>query len=470
MITDNEVLYLSSILYSKSYLDKVLPHLRSEYFVDSANRDLFVEIARFAADYSKVPTPTALAIELQKKDIPDDHLEEIGRVLGLIASHGEDAATSKNEEWLVSETEKWCKERAIQIAVLESFEVISGKNTQIQPDALPHLLQEALKVSFDNRIGHDYFLDCDERFRSYVEKEARIEFDIEILNKITKGGLADKTLTIIVGGTGGGKSLTKCHMAANNLSSGKNVLYITMEMSEEKIAERIDANLLNIDIGNIDKLDASEFTSRVQKVASKTQGRLIVKEFPTAGAHVGHFRALLNDLKLKKDFVPDIIYIDYLNICASSRVKGGDNSYGLVKSIAEEVRGLAIEYSVPIVSSTQINRAGFSNSDPDLDNISDSFGIAYTADLALLIMGNEQLDSLGQVLFKQLKNRYNDLNYYKRFVVGIDKPKMKLFDAEEVAQDLVEMQQESQEDIPAFDLSKSGSRLNSENKFGGFNV
>ena len=359
-------------------------------------------------------------------------------------------------DFLLEKTENWCQERALHIAIMESINILDGKNEKMTKNAIPELLSEALGVGFDNNIGHDYIDNAEDRYDFYNRVEEKIPFDIELLNIITKGGLPDKTLNIILAGTGVGKSLGMCHIAASSLLQGKNVLYITMEMAEERIAERIDANLLDIPIDQLDKMPKTMFTEKVNNLAKKTVGKLIVKEYPTGAAHAGHFRALLKELKLKKSFIPDIIFIDYLNICASSRMKsmgGAINSYTYVKAIAEELRGIAVEFAVPVVSATQTTRSGFSNSDPGLEDTSESFGLPATADLMLAFVSNEELEQSSQIMIKQLKNRYNDPNRNKRFVVGIDRSKMRLYDAEATDQTLID------DGIPVFDKTPSGDKF-----------
>jgi replicative DNA helicase len=363
----------------------------------------------------------------------------------------------ENEEWLLDKTEKWCQDRAVYLAIMESIQIIDGKHNTFTKDALPDILQNALAVCFDTNVGHDYLENVDERFAFYHEQEERIPFDLEYFNTITKGGLPNKTLNIALAGTGVGKSLFMCHVAASALSQGRNVLYITMEMAEERIAERVDANLMNVNVDQLDHMSEKMFKDRVSKIAESTQGKLIIKEYPTGAAHIGHFRALLNELKLKKKFVPEIVFIDYLNICASSRMKGmggAINSYSYIKAIAEEMRGLAVEFNVPIVSATQTTRSGFSNSDPGLEDTSESFGLPATADLMFALVANEEMDKLGQIMVKQLKNRYNDPNNNKRFIVGIDRSKMRLYDVAQEEQTLIE-----EDDIPVFEKSRAGERL-----------
>jgi len=362
--------------------------------------------------------------------------------------------------WLMDKTEKWCQDRALFMAVMESISIIDGKHQTLTKNALPDILSKALAVTFDNSIGHDYLENVEERYEFYHRSEERLPFDLDYLNKITKGGLPNKSLNVIMAGTGAGKSLFMCHHAAACLSQSKNVLYITMEMSEERIAERIDANLLDVELDQIEKLSKEAFVNKVSGIAGKTQGKLIIKEYPTGQAHSGHFRALLNELKLKKKFAPDIVFIDYLNICSSSRMKGlggSVNTYSLIKAIAEEIRGLAVEFDIPIMTATQTTRSGFSSSDPGLEDTSESFGLPATADLMLALVSNDELTALGQVLVKQLKNRYSDPNIHKRFVVGINRGKMKLFDVEDADKDLV---QDVPDSGPVFDNTPSGKKLN----------
>jgi len=373
-----------------------------------------------------------------------------------------------NDDWMLQHTEKFCKDRAVYNAILNSISIIDGRDKNHTQDAIPSILSDALSVTFDNHVGHDYLDDHNSRFDFYHRIEEKVSFDLDMFNKITKGGLSKKTLNIALAGTGVGKSLFMCHMAAGVLTQGKNVLYITMEMAEERIAERIDANLLNLTMDELKVVDRDIYEGRIDKIAKKTQGKLIIKEYPTAGAHTGHFRALLEELKLKRDFKPDIIYIDYLNICASQRMKQGGsvNSYTYIKSIAEEIRGLAVEYNVPIVSATQTTRGGFTNSDPGLEDTSESFGLPATADFMFALVSNEELEGLNQIIVKQLKNRYNDPSYFKRFVVGIDRAKMKLYDVEASAQTgLTDAGQD--DDEPVFDKSAFGRRQKAES-FEGF--
>ena len=427
-----EFLVLRNLLHNEEYLRKVIPFIKSEYFQDYNQKIVFEEIMSFVSEYNEVPSKEVLGIEVEKrKDINDTSYQEISKLISYL----DDEPAEK--EWLENTTEKWCRERAIYMALMESIAIADGQDDKKQPDAIPSILSDALAVSFDNHVGHDYLQDYAERFDLYNKKEEKIEFDLEFFNKITKGGLPNKTLNIALAGTGVGKSLFMCHVASSVLLQGKNVLYITAEMAEERIAERIDANLLNIPIGDIAGLPKQMFETKVNNVAKKTQGTLIIKEYPTATAHAGHFKSLLNELALKKSFRPDIIFIDYLNICASSRYRAGSNvnSYTTVKAIAEELRGLACEANVPIVSATQTTRSGYGSSDVELTDTSESFGLPATADLMFALISTEELEGLGQIMVKQLKNRYNDLNMFKRFCIGVDRAKMRLYDCEQSAQD-----------------------------------
>ena len=422
---------LSNLIHNEEYCRKVVPHLKKEYFLDRKEALIASLLISFFEKYNKPATPEVLAIEIGNvKGFTDKEIPEMQEIVkGL--THSE-----PNQEWLISQSEKFCKDKAVYNAILKSIQIIDGRDKVHQQDAIPTILSDALGVCFDNHVGHDYIKDADDRFDFYHRVEEKIAFDLEMFNKITKGGLSKKTLNIALAGTGVGKSLFMCHVAAGVLMQGKNVLYITMEMAEERIAERIDANLLNLTMDELKVVDKDIFDNRLEKIAKKTQGTLIVKEYPTASAHAGHFRALLEELKLKKEFAPDIVMIDYLNICASQRLKMGANvnSYTYVKTIAEELRGLAVEYNVPIVSATQTTRSGFTNSDPGLEDTSESFGLPATADFMFALVSNEELEQLNQIIVKQLKNRYNDPNYYKRFVIGIDRAKMRLYDVEQSAQ------------------------------------
>ena len=437
-----ELTILRNFLYDEDYSRKALPFIKDEYFQERTEKIVFQEISKFLTEYNNLPTKEVLTIEIDGRDDISD--EEESKCKDLIASFHDEKVES---EWLLNTTEKWCRDRAIYLALMESISIADGKDEKKNRDAIPNILSDALAVSFDNHIGHDYLTDYEERYDSYHRKEDKIGFDLEYFNKITKGGLPNKTLNIALAGTGVGKSLFMCHHASSVLLQGRNVLYITMEMAEEKIAERIDANLLNVPIQELVDLPKMMFDNKVNNISKKTQGTLIIKEYPTASAHSGHFKALLNELALKKSFRPDIIFIDYLNICASSRYRGNANvnSYSYIKAIAEELRGLAVEANVPIVSATQTTRSGFASSDVDLTDTSESFGLPATADLMFALISTEDTEKLGNILVKQLKNRYNDPTINKKFFVGIDRAKMKLYDCEQSVQDdLVDSGQEEE--------------------------
>jgi len=438
-----EILILKSLINNEEYLRKVIPFIKSEYFEDLSQKVIFEEIFSFVQEYNKLATKEILCIEIEKRS---DINEEIFRNISELLFSLDEETVEFN--WLVDTTEKWCRDRAIYIALMESIQLADGKADDSKGrDAIPSILSDALAVSFDTHIGHDYLTDYEERYESYHRKEDKIEFDLEYFNKITKGGLPNKTLNIALAGTGVGKSLFMCHVASSALLQGKNVLYITLEMAEEKIAERIDANLLNVPIQDIVDLPKQMFDKKVINLAKKTQGTLIIKEYPTASAHSGHFKALLQELALKKSFRPDIIFIDYLNICASSRYRGNStvNSYSYIKAIAEELRGLAVEANLPIVSATQTTRSGFGSSDVELTDTSESFGLPATADLMFALISTDDLEGLNQIMVKQLKNRYNDPTIFKRFMVGIDRAKMRLYDCEQSAQeDIVDSGQEEE--------------------------
>ena len=424
---------LGNLVHNESYVRMTFPFLKSEYFMNNDEQVLFNLIGEHIEKYKNSPSKEVLHIMLNEKENLNE--EAYKKVFKLIDEIG--ATEDDNIEWLVNTTEKFCQEKAIYNALMDSIHIVDGDGKKDKGE-IPKILTDALSVSFDPSIGHDYFDDSEERFESYHKKESKIEFDLEMLNKITKGGLSRKSLNIVLAGTGVGKSLFMCHCAAANLSAGKNVLYITLEMAEEKIAERIDANLLDVSMEDIAGLTKERYLHKVERVRSKTIGKLVVKEYPTAVAHVGHFRHLLNELSLKKKFLPDIIYVDYLNICSSSRLKGGIvNSYTYVKSIAEELRGLSVEYNVPLVSATQTTRGGYGNSDVELTDTSESFGLPATADLMFALVSTDELEEMNQVMVKQLKNRYNDLTTFRKFVLGIDRAKMRLYDAESSAQDLI---------------------------------
>jgi archaellum biogenesis ATPase FlaH len=439
---------------------KVYPFLKEEYFLDSSEKILFQEISNFINNYNNVPNKSVIAIEVEKRnDLTEQNYTEIVSMVNELEPEEID------DNWLVDTTEKWCKERAVYLALMDSIKIVDGKDKVRTKDAIPHILSSALGVSFDNNIGHDYILNADDRYEFYHRKEEKIPFDLKLFDKITKGGLPNKTLNIALAGTGVGKSLFMCHFASSAILRGKNVLYITMEMAEERIAERIDANLLNVNVQQLAEIPKPVYTDRITNISKKTVGKLIIKEYPTASAHVGHFKSLLNELALKKSFKPDIIFIDYLNICASSRYKGTIvNSYTYVKAIAEELRGLAVECNVPIVSATQTTRSGYGNSDVDLTDTSESFGLPATADFMFALISTEELENLNQIMVKQLKNRYNDPTMNKRFVVGIDRAKMRLYDVEDSAQkDIIDSGQDNYEEF------KTPSKFNSS-KFEGFKV
>ena len=436
-----EVTILSNLVYNEKYTRKVLPFLKADYFTDRSHKIIFLEIHEYVSQYDALPSLNALGIECQERnDLSEDQFKETVEVLNVLSND------PSEYDWLVDSTEKWCQERAIYLSLMESVKIADGQDSKKDKGAIPSILSEALGVSFDQHVGHDYMSDAEERYEFYHQKEEKIPFDLEFFNKITKGGLPNKTLNIALAGTGVGKSLFMCHVASSALLQGKNVLYITLEMAEEKIAERIDANLLNIPIQKLVDLPKVMFEKKISTLSKKTQGKLIIKEYPTASAHVGHFKSLLSDLALKRSIKPDIIFVDYLNICASQRYKGSIvNSYTYVKAIAEELRGLAVETNVPIVSATQTTRAGFGSSDVDLTDTSESFGLPATADLMFALISTEELEGMNQIMVKQLKNRYHDPTMNKRFCVGIDRAKMRLYDVEESAQDdLVDAGQEEE--------------------------
>ena len=422
---------LNHLLHNEEFCRRVVPYLKKEYF-EGTHKTVFDLITKFVARHNKLPTSKVLELELRKINAPEDVLNNASRLISEIKDKSE-----INNDYLINEAEKWCKERAVYLAIMDSIQIIDGKDKERGEGSIPEILQSALGVSFDQKIGHDYIDNSDQRFEFYNHEEDRIPFDLDYFNKITKGGLPNKTLNIALAGTGVGKSLFMCHCAASTLNQGKNVLYITMEMAEERIAERIDANMMNLPIQQLSTLPKNVFDDKIGKIAKSSVGKLIIKEYPTGAAHTGHFRALLNELRLKKNFQPNIIYIDYLNICASSRMRGlggSINSYSYIKAIAEELRGLAVEFGVPIVSATQTTRSGYSNTDVGLEDTSESFGLPATADLMFALITSEELEELGQMMVKQLKNRYNDPTKYRRFVIGVDRSRMKLYDVEESAQ------------------------------------
>ena len=444
---------LSSLIYDEGFTRKVLPFLKQEYFHDQTEKVLFACIERFIDKYNNLPTKETLLLEIEKQErIPEQVYS------GVVTYINDIVYDKKDPQWLVDNAEKFCQEKAVYNAIMESISIIDGNAKENDKGSIPTILADALGVTFDDSIGHDFLKDADERFEFYNKKEDRIPFDLEYFNKITKGGIPNKTLNVLLAGTGVGKTLAMCHMAAANLLNGKNVLYITLEMAEERIAERIDSNLLNIPLEEIEGFPKKIYDDKINRLRLKTSGKLIIKEYPTATVGSGHFRHLLNDLRQKKNFEPDILYVDYLNICTSTRLKYGANvnSYTYIKSIAEELRGLAVEKDIPIVSATQTTRSGFTNSDPGLEDTSDSFALPATVDFMCALISTEEMEQLGQIMVKQLKNRYNDPTLHKRFVVGVDRTKMRLFNAEQSAQsDIVD-------DTPVMNNSKFGERYDEE--------
>src|SRR5210317_915626 len=428
---------LTNLFYNENYTRKTLPFIKPYYFSKKDERELYAEVEKFVTKYKYLPTKEAILIELNnRKDLNEEEYKGIKDLVSGISYEEVDL------QWLLDTTEKFCKDRAVHNAVLSGIKILDGKDKEKQPEAIPGILSEALAVSFDNHIGHDYINDAESRFDWYHTKEKRYPFDLNFFNKITKGGVPSKTLNIALAGTGVGKSLFMCHCASNFLTQGQNVLYITLEMAEERIAERIDANLMDVTIDDLHDMPKELYDNKMAKLRSKTTGQLIIKEYPTASAHSGHFRALMNELSLKKSFKPDVVFVDYLNICASSRFKGGNiSSYFYIKAIAEELRGLAVEFNLPIFSATQTTRTGFVSTDIGLEDTSESFGLPATADFMFALMSNEELESLGQMKVKQLKNRYNDPSMNRSFIVGIDKSKMRLYDVENTAQNIVDSNQ-----------------------------
>ena len=453
---------LKNLIYNEEFTRKVLPFLQADYFADNTEKIVFKEIFEFVNKYKNLPTHESLVINFtESKSLTEPEVRSSIDLLNKIKESKDDLVEFK---WLTEQTEKFCQDKAIYNAIMESVSILDDRNKDKSKGEIPKLLSDALGVSFDQHIGHDYINDYDSRFDFYHRVESRVKFDLDIFNKITKGGLPIKTLNIALAGTGVGKSLFMCHMAASCLSQGHNVLYITLEMAEEKIAERIDANLLNIDLNELHTISKDDYERKFQALRSKTHGKLIIKEYPTASASTLHFRSLINELALKRNFKPDIIFIDYLNICASARIRAGGNvnSYTYVKAIAEELRGLAVEFGVPIMSATQTTRSGYTNSDPGLEDTSESFGLPATADFMFALVSNEELEALNQILVKQLKNRYSDPNHFKRFVVGIDRAKMRLYDTEQSAQaDIIDSGQEE-------DTGPINTFGNRENKFRNF--
>ena len=460
---------LKNLIYNEEYTRKVLPFIQADYFSDNTEKIVFKEVFEFVNKYKNLPSHEALVINFtESKTLTEPQVQSAVELLNELKTNKDETV---DLNWITEHTEKFCQDKAIYNAIMESVSILDDKTEKKSKGEIPKLLSDALGVSFDSNIGHDYINDFDSRYDFYHRVESRIRFDLDIFNKITKGGLPTKTLNVALAGTGVGKSLFMCHVAAGCLSQGHNVLYITLEMAEEKIAERIDANLLNIDINELQTISKPDYERKFEALKSKTHGKLIIKEYPTAAASTLHFRALLNELALKKNFRPDIIFVDYLNICASARIKAGGNvnSYTYVKAIAEELRGLAVEFNLPVVSATQTTRSGYTNSDPGLEDTSESFGLPATADFMFALVTNEDLEALNQILVKQLKNRYSDPSYFKRFVVGIDKPKMRLYDTEQSAQD--DILDSGQEDIPDKPLNTFGNRESKFNRnFSGLKV
>lgn len=445
---------LSNLVFNEEYSRKVFPYIKPDYFDDNNISKIFSTYAEYVEQFKEPPSIEALKISIDnRKDLNDEAHKE---TLNLIDSLKIDEKT--NDEWLLDQTEKFCQDKDLYNSIRKAILILDGQDKELDKGAIPKLLSDSLGVNFDTHIGHDFLEDFEDRYDYYHRKEERLPIDIELLNKITKGGLPRKSMTVLLATTGGGKSLVKCHMAAANLLFGKNVLYITMELAEEEVSRRIDANILDVTLDEVKEMPRDVYEKKINRIKGKTSGKLIVKEYPTGSAHVGHFRHMLNELRMKKNFIPDIIFVDYLNICASSRVKGAaaSNSYTLVKSIAEEVRGLAMEFDCAIVTSSQFNRAGYENSDVDLTNTSESMGITHTADAIFALITSEELESLGQLMLKQLKNRWGDLSYYRRFVVGIDRSKMKLFDLEDNAQGNIQIEKKKDDGKPVFDKSGFG--------------
>ena len=451
-----EEIVISNLITNPDYMRKVLPFVKEEYFDDLSQKVVFKEVSTFIETYDNLPEPNAIALEVEKrKDLTEDAVNKVLEILSGLDK------TEYNEDWLLDTTEKWCRERAIYNALMESVQIADGQDKARNQDAIPTIMSEALSVCFDDHVGHDYIEESESRYDFYHRKEEKIPFDLEFFNKITKGGLPNKTLNIALAGTGVGKSLFMCHMASAVLLQGRNVLYITLEMAEEKIAERIDANLLDVPIQQLSDplFSKGKYQSKIEKLQDKTQGRLVIKEYPTASAHVNHFKSLLNEVSLKRGFHPEIIFVDYLNICASSRYKNNIvNSYTYVKAIAEELRGLAGEFNVPIVSATQTTRSGYGSSDVELTDTSESFGLPATADLMFALIATEDLEAMNQIMVKQLKNRYNDPTVNKRFVIGIDRAKMRVYDCEQSAQDNI------------LDSNQEEFTTDTKSKFQGFKI
>lgn len=457
-----ETVILQNLANDDEYMRKVIPFLKRDYFLDNSDKIIYDKIKDFIDQYNAIPSKDALVIAIQNdKSLNEDQYKEVAETILQLDP------TEHNKDWLYKETEKFCKDKAIYNAILSSIAIIDGRDKARTEDGIPQLLQEALGVCFDNNVGHDYIDSSDQRFEFYHKIESRIPFDLDYFNKITNGGMPNKTLNVCLAGTGVGKSLFMCHVAASVLAQNKNVLYITLEMAEERIAERIDANLMNITMDQLKELPKAIFDNRIEKIKDRTQGKLIIKEYPTAGAHTGHFKALLNELQLKRQFKPDLIVIDYLNICASSRFKGGANinSYTLIKSIAEELRGMAVEENVPILSATQTTRGGYGNTDVELTDTSESFGLPATVDFMFALISTEDLEAMNQLMVKQLKNRYNDPTINKRFVIGVDRAKMKLYDLEQSAQKNI-MDSGIKEDKPKWNTRDNGGPVQIKKQYG----
>ena len=456
MADSMETTILSHLIYNKNYCREVFPFIDDSYFEDNTQRILFKTIQEYISNYKEPPSLDTLPVLIEgRNDIDDDKVKDLKNLAKSLKRDDE-----VNHAWLVDETEKFCQERAVRNAIFESIVVLGGEHKTLDKGSIPGLLSSALAISFNTSVGHDFLDDAEERYDMLHSKMSRIPFDLKMMNIITKGGLPKKSITVLVATSGAGKSIFKCHMAANALMQGKNVLYITMELSEEEVSKRIDANLLDETLDDVMAMNKEIFLRRINRIKEKTVGKLIVKEYPTGSAHVGHFRHLLNEMKLKKNFVPDIIMVDYINICASSRMKGGSKSqYEVIKSITEELRGLAVEFDVPVLTSTQFNRGGYDQSDPDLTNISESMGVVHTADAVFAMIATEEYDEQGQVGMKQLKNRWGDISSYRRFVLGIDKSRMKLYNLEDSAQTKIAQNvgDKKASDTPAFDKSKFGS-------------
>lgn len=450
-----ETVILSNLIQNEEYSRQVIPFLKSDYFHQRPDRQVYDLISTYFDKYNKVPSQTALIIDAEDLQINKEEFDNVNEIISGLTDKEPDGS------WLIEKTEKFCRDKSVYNAIMQSISIIEGKDKQYSTEALPALLQEAINVSFDKSVGHDYSEDAESRYDFYHHKEDKIPFDLEMFNKITKGGIPRKTLSAILAPTGMGKSLFLCHHAAASIKAGKNALYISMEMSEERIAERIDCNLLDIDIDQLYRLGKKDYINKFEEIRSKTYGKLVIKEYPTSSAHAGHFRALLDELKLKKNFIPDIIYIDYINICSSQKLKsnGAVNSYTLIKSIAEELRALAVENNVPIFTATQTNRGGVNNSDISMTDTSESFGLPMSLDFFFAMIRTEELDNLGQLMVTQLKSRFGDINYYRKFIIGIDIKKFKLFDSEQSAQqDLVDAGHPNYDDVPMFDKSQSSRR------------